>query len=273
MNSIYYIYLSLLIALIIAPLMTNQFFFQNSRSYKLLHFICLTILLTGEIFNIRYLVFVWPVFCVSGFIWHLQLKVRRAIALEDILTILPFVFSIVGSIWLTAGKLDVYLLGYSTTWSYFAVLHSYYIGWIFIGCLSFLVTTHCKKTKFYSYSCVICTLCFFSVAFGIYKTPVLKTLGAIGLSVIMPITIFAYFRETTKNTLSKALVTLSLIGIILSMVLALLNEFAIPIYGEYLDVARMLFYHGILNTVIVIPSFYLAIVFNKSTSLIRSSSQ
>ena len=66
-TEIAFLNLFLCVALVLAPLMTNKFFLNDSKVYSDAHKISLFVLLIGVALSLNYLSVVWPLFCSFGF--------------------------------------------------------------------------------------------------------------------------------------------------------------------------------------------------------------
>lgn len=249
----------LCVSFILAPLMTNYFFLNNSQIYSHAHKIALIILLISATLNLNYLIGVWPIFCVFGFLLYLKNEYKCIFSIKGLTTCIPFLFSLISSIWFFAGVNDLQLLGYDRTWSFYAALHGSFLGWIFIGCLAFL-SRRPNSNKFYTMGCYVSFIFFLFVAFGINGTPYLKRIGVVGFSLIVPLLIGLYiFNLKNENRPSRYLAVLSLVSIIITMTLAILNEFWIAVPRIAFGIPIMVFTHGAINAILTIPSFFLAI--------------
>lgn len=267
----------LLVAALFAPLMTNNFFLKQSRSYSMLHFIAVATVAIGVFTGFTILSVVWLLFCLVGVGLHLKNDFSQLFSLKSssseiatrlapaIARGLPFVFSLISAVWFVAGSLDLKLLGYNPTWSFYAALHGSFLGWLFVGCLAFL-TKRNRANPAYLYGSFLIFVLFLMVALGIDGVPYLKRIGAIGLSVAVPGLIGLYtFSLDKRNRASRRLASLSLVSILFSMTLALLNEFWIISPKQIFGLPVMVLAHGLLNAVVAVPCFYLAIRFERST--------
>ena len=173
-------------------------------------------------------------------------------------TFIPFVFSIIASVWLVAGSNGLYLLGYDINWSFYAALHGNYLGWMFLACMAFLSTKSLKFANFYTLGCYISFILFLLIAFGIDGVPYIKAIGVVGLTILVPVIIGLYSFASRHKT-SKFLSMLSLILVFVSMTLAVLNEFWTIDPQYFLGARSMVTVHGVLNAFIVTPLFFLAL--------------
>ncbi len=259
----------LLIALLgfaftLAPLMTNRFFLNNSRAYSILHAISLLALATTVVLDLKFLVVAWPLFCLFGFVLYVKVEFRSLLCVRGVATCIPYVFSLISSLWFVAGVLDLRLLGYDPIWSFYAALHGSFLGWLFVGCLAFLMKRE-PASNVYLYGCYVVFLFFLLIAFGIDGVPYLKPIGVVGLSFAAPLLIARYaFEFGKRNTTSLLFCLLSLASICLSMSLALLKEFGMAVPGFAFGFPVMVIVHGLLNALVVVPCFYLAIRFERA---------
>jgi hypothetical protein len=259
MTELEFLYSFLGLAVVLAPLMTNRFFLKDSKAYSVAHRISLLVLLTAALLNQPSLVFIWPLFCAFGFFLHLKNEQRMIFSAVGIAGCIPFVFSLISSVWLVAGANDLRLLGYDPAWSYYAALHGSYLGWILTGCLAFL-SRRDRSDRVDLWGCYSCFVLFLLVAFGIDGVPWIKRIGVVGLSALLPFLIGRYaFTRGRGNRRSVFLARLSLCSIVFSMALAILNEFWAAAPRVAFGVPVMVFTHGLVNALFTIPSFLLAL--------------
>ncbi len=151
---------------------------------------------------------------------------------------------------------DLHLLGYNRTWSFYAAIHGSFLGWMFVGCLAFL-SKRIDSSKLYLSGCYLTFIFFLFVAFGIDGTPYIKPIGVIGFSFIVPLFIGLYaFSLTKENRISRYLAALSFCSIVVSMALALLNEFWVGAPRMAFGIPIMVGAHGFLNAIVTIPCFF-----------------
>ncbi len=263
MAEISFLHFFLFVAFILSPVMTKYFFLQASKTYSFVHITSLIILLVGVVLRVEHTVIVWPIFCVYGL--FLYFKSNRAILFspKSIVKYIPFAFSLISSVWFVAGVYDLNLLGYGREWSFYAALHGAFLGWLLVGCLAFL-SGKSNVSKIYQWGCYLSLLFFLLVAFGIDGVPYIKRVGVIGFSLMMPFLIGHYVHSVKKEyRLSKFLAGVSLLSIILSMAIAVLNEFWVGFPKVILGIPTMVVTHGVMNAVIAVPCFFLAIKFDR----------
>lgn len=175
--------------------------------------------------------------------------------------LIPILFCLVATTWLIAGSFDLHLLGFSREWSFYAALHGFFLGFMFTSCL----VTLSKKNRLYLWGCYLTLVLFLSVAFGINGVPYIKRVGVIGFALLMPFLIGHYtFHLSVHDKRSRYFSLISLSAIVLSMALAVLNEFWLEFPRELLGLPTMVLTHGLLNAFVAIPFFYLAIKMERS---------
>ena len=219
------------------------------------------------LFDFRYAMIIWPLFCIGGFAFHLLKRgLKFFLTMKGLASCIPFVFSLISSLWFVAGALDLKLLSYNPAWSFYAALHGIFLGWIFVGCLAFL-TMRTGASRIYLLGCYLSFALFLCVAFGIDGVPYLKPIGVVGFSLMMPLWIahYAFHLEKSKK-LSRTFAFISLSTIVLSMTLALLNEFWAEFPRVMFGLPTMVLTHGLLNSLVAVPCFFLAIVFEELAS-------
>lgn len=263
-TELYILYFLLLIALILAPILSNDLLLQRHRFYRIGHIISVVIVLIGILSDATLLVSAWILFCIAGLILHFIERFKGRLTLSFVATNIPFLFSIIGSVWFFSGVNDLYLLGYNEHWSLYAAMHSMFLGWMYIGCLAHLASNNYPNARIYTIGCCLCLVLFLFVAFGINGIPHLKSMGAIGLSILVPFYIFLFCWHS-QNTTARLLGGTSIVALLYSMTLALMNEFWIVQPPTTLGINSMVTLHGIINAVIVIPCFYVAVRLNYRT--------
>ena len=247
------------VAFVLAPLMTNRFFLNNSKTYSDAHKAAIAVLLLGTVLNLNYLAAVWPVFCAFGLLLYLKKEYEFVFSIKGLATCIPFLFSIISATWFFSGVNDLHLLGYNRAWSFYAALHGSFLGWMFVGCLAFLSKRQ-RSTNLFLWGCYLSFIFFLFVAFGIDGIPYIKRIGVIGFSLIVPLLIGIYtFDLKNENRNSRHLATLSLLSVIASMTLAIMNEFWGGAPRIAFGVPVMVFAHGFLNAILTVPCFFLAI--------------
>lgn len=249
------------VAFILAPYMTSHFFLKGSQFYSKTHALSLFILLIGAVTGFTWFAVIWPLFCLVGFYLYLKQEGRLIFSLNGIALCIPFVFSLISSIWFVAGINDLRLLGYNKNWSFYAALHGSVLGWFFVGCLAWLSKKN-HASRFYLFGCYLCFVLFLCVAFGIDGVPYIKRVGVIGFSIFVPLAIGIFtFNLKKENRLSLIFAMISLCSIVLSMIIAMLNEFWLGFPKIAFAMPLMTLTHGLINALVTVPCFYLAIRF------------
>lgn len=244
------------VAYVVAPLMTKSFFLKGSKLYSAFHGLAL-IGLAFALLEVRF-VWCWPLFCLLGFGLYLKEEYRTVLTLSGLAKCIPFAFSLISAMWFVAGNNNLQLLGYDEAWSLYAAIHGAFIGWMFVGCLAFLSGR--KNGGIYLWGCYLTFALFLLVAFGINGVPHIKPIGVVGLALLVPLTIAHYgLHLPPAMRTSRILAMTSLIAIVASMVLAVLYEFTDSLSGVVFDLPIMVISHGVLNAIVVVPCFFLAI--------------
>lgn len=258
------------VAFVLAPLMTNLFFLNNSTVYSDAHKVALAVLLVGAVLNWHFLAAIWPLFCLFGVLLFVK-KEGITLSIRECVIFIPFLFSIISATWFFAGVNDLRLLGYDRPWSFYAALHGSFIGWMLVGCIAFLSRRQSSKQP-YLWGCYLSFFCFLFVAFGIDGIPYIKRIGVIGFSVLIPFLI-SYYTLSLKNEnrRSRYLAILSLFSIIVSMTLAILNEFWATTTHMAFGFPIMVFVHGFMNAILTVPCFFLAICLEEDDNSRRAS--
>lgn len=247
------------VAFVLAPLMTNRFLLNDSKVYSEAHKTAIAVLLIGLVLNLNFLAIIWPLFCAFGFLLFLRKEYQIVFSARGLATCIPFLFSLISATWFFSGVNDLHLLGYNRTWSFYAALHGSFLGWMFVGCLVFL-SRRKRLANLYLWGCFLSLIFFLFVAFGIDGTPYIKRIGVVGFTLIVPLLIGSYtFNLKIENRNSRYLAALSLLSIIASMTLAILNEFWVGAPRVALGLPVMVFAHGFMNAILTIPCFFLAI--------------
>ena len=253
-----YLYTSLIFSLVLSPIMTSSFFLKDKKGYKLFHIVALVVVAISIIIKEPRLIIIWPVFNLYGLLLHFKNSYKKLLSFKTLATFIPFVFSMVASVWFVAGSNDLYLLGYNINWSFYAALHGNFLGWMFLGCIAFLSIRSEKFNDLYTLGCYICFISFLLIAFGIDGVPYIKGIGVVALTVLIP-SFIALYSLTTKQKSSKYLSLLSLACVLITMGFAVINEFGSVTPELFLDARSMVTIHGIINAFVVIPLFFFGI--------------
>jgi len=261
----------LCVALWWAPRMTSRFLLPDDAWYRLLHVIVLAVVVVGCGLGFGVAAAAWPVFCAVGGLAFLRRRWSQLRSLEGLASLVPFAFSMVSAVWLVAGQNDLRLLGYTPSWSAYAALHGAVLGWLFVGCLAELGSRPGAR-RVYVWSCFVVFALFLCVAFGIDGVPVLKRLGVLGLAVVVPGLIARFALDQRSGGAAWRWSLLSLLGIVVTMGLALAHEFQPGVLGTLWGLPTMVVAHGMMNAVVVVPAFFLAVLASSSSSSPPSSS-
>jgi hypothetical protein len=260
MNELTILYLVTFIAGVLGPLMTRSFLLQRSRAYSRSYAAAIIIIIIAAVIDTKALFIAWPLFCAFGLLLGAAQFLRERQPLFQIGELIPFVFSIISSVWFFSATNDLHLLGYNVEWSLYAAIHSAFFGWIFNGSLVKLYRVTGERR--YLIAVYINLILFLSVAFGIDGSPTLKKIGAIGVSLAVPISIGMYvFAATPKSRASRVLGYVSFSAVILSMAIAVMNEFFVGFPQYTLGIPTMVWSHGLLNALVAVPSFFFAVYY------------
>lgn len=243
---------------VLAPRMTRRLLLGGSQIYGVTHVFALLVLVISLATDLPWLAVVWPLFCAFGFFLLLKNEGVRLLSSRGAVRSLPFAFSLVSATWFVAARSDLHLLGYDRAWSYSASLHGSVLGWLVIGCTAHLAAR--GSGRLYLAACYVSLPLFLCVAFGIDGVAHVKRIGAVSLSVLVPLVIGRYaldVRGRAKTSFRLALV--SFLAVIVSMTLALLNELWTSFPRVLLGMPTMVVVHGCLNAVVVAPGFFGAI--------------
>lgn len=259
MSEIALLSLLLAFAFLLGPWMTNQFYLNASKLYFRIHILSLVLMIFGFFLDESRLFAAWPAFCLIGFLIFLNQERAKLISPWGVAACITFVFSLISAVWFFAGSNGLHLLGYNQTWSFYAALHSSYLGWLFVGCMAYLAAQR-GASKIYLYSCFLVLFCFLLVAFGINGIPHIKRIGVIALSILIPVVIgFHAWNSKAANRVSRIMSLLSFISICGAMLMAILYEFWPSSPRALLGLPIMVVTHGILNALVTLPCFFLAI--------------
>lgn len=257
----------LFVAFVLGPLMTKEFFLKGSGIYSASHLVALLILLCGVLLNLSYTVFVWPMFCAFGCFLYLKGESKFIFTRQGVAGCIPFIFSLISSVWFVAGSLNLHLLGYGKAWSFYAAIHGCFLGWILVGCFAFLSGRQ-KSGNPYLYGVYLSFLFFLFVAFGIDGVPYIKRIGVLGFYLLIPFLIGHYtFSLRKENRISLFLSAVSFFLIFASMTLATLNEFWSGFPKIIAGIPIMVLTHGLMNALLAVPCLYLAIKLEKKRVL------
>jgi len=245
--------------------MTRKFFLDNSKKYLLAHGITLTILAVAYTFSIFELSFAWLIFCIFGLIVYFKKNLARPLTIEVLAGSIPFVFSIISSVWFVSGTNNFFLLGYDKIWSFYASLHGAYLGWILIGL--FVVISRVfigPLNKIYLSCSFLFLVLFLLIAFGIDGVPIIKPIGAFGIIILTPLLIGFYNHSLFKKKgASFYLASIGLLSLLYTLYLAAANEIGFLTPLTFLNNPSMVSIHGLINGFVAIPCLFFAIYFDK----------
>ena len=279
----FYFKIFLLVAFILGPVMTQAFIFKDKStpSYTRIHKVVIAVLILGELTQVKFLSFVWPLFCVYGLALLLRINglsitthpitlISNAIALflnpRFLLQLIALGFSIGGSFWFLGGVYNFNVLGYDAFWCYLTALHFNFLGWLLLGSLSYLSQIYNGiHSKIFLVGGFLITGFFMLVAMGFHGVPYVKLLAVPGLSLIVPFLLLWHFIKTFKQfKVSTSIFAGIAVGIgVLTMVLVMAYEFSINIFGNSYNIHNMVPTHGLLNAVVVIPALLISLFLMK----------
>jgi hypothetical protein len=262
--------LLLLVAFVLAPWMTRSLLLDGDRRYGIAHIVAVVVVVASWALDAAVGSMCWGLFCAFGLALYLSRWRRAALSLDAVTRgvagAVPGVFSVISAVWFIAGTNDLHLLGYTRAWSFYAALHGGVLGWLFVGCVAHLA--HQPEARpFYARACFAVFVLFLCVAFGIDGVPYIKRVGVVGFAALMPAVIARFALDVRGRggaPLWWALV--SLVGVVVSMALALANEFWIAFPRVLLGLPTMVITHGVLNGVVVVPAFFFAVRAHKRAS-------
>ncbi len=255
----------LLVSMALGPLGTHRFLFAGASRLRAAAYVgALACAAVGLCVPVPILCVAWLAFCAWSFALFLRERVhadRAALRTPRVLAAcVPFLFSNIAAVWLVGGANDLHILGYGTTFSYYAALHGNVLGWISIGALAVLAYREGPHRGVYLVSVLVCVASFFSIAFGIDQLRALKPIGVVGLSIALPVSQLAFLRSVwARNPPAFALGCVSFAVLLLTMVLAWRNELSMPVSPAFAGIRGMVSVHGVLNALVVAPSFLLAV--------------
>jgi hypothetical protein len=255
----------LLFSMAVGPLGTHRHFLKERRWLGVAYVGALGCGVAGLFGPAPLLCGVWLLFTAVSFAVFV-LSHRAALrSLRVLAACVPFLFSNVAAVWLVSGANDLGLLGYGMHFSFYAALHGNVLGWIVIGALAILVDRALREglRRTYLTAVFVCFVSFLVIAVGIDQLRGIKPVGVIGLSVALPIAKVAFLRSVWgRHRAAFALGALSFAGLVFTMVLAWGNELAMRVLDDVLGIRAIVSVHGVLNALVVAPSFLLAVCLN-----------
>jgi len=251
----------LLVSLALGPLGTHRLFLDgSSRLRTALHAGAFACAAAGLFGPAPWLCAVWLVFCAgtfAQFLWQRAASWRSPAVLA---ACVPFLFSNVAAVWLVGGSNDLGILGYGAGFSYYAALHGNVLGWILVGAIAALASRDGPHRRVHLGAVFVCFGSFSLIALGIDQLGALKPIGVVGLSLAIPASQLAFLRAAwPRDKAAFALGAVSFAGLLLTMLLAWRNELSMPPLPPVLRVRAMVSIHGVLNALVVAPSFLLAV--------------
>jgi hypothetical protein len=270
MSELALLQLLLLVAMAVGPLGTHRHFAVGSaRARTIAHVVALACAGLGLLTPWPQLSVVWLVFSAGSFALFLRPRLRSLGSPHVLAACVPFLFSNIAAVWLVSGANDLHLLGYGVHFSNYASLHGNVLGWIVLGAFAILADRAgpTRERLVYVASVLACLVSFLLIAFGIDRLHVLKPIGVIGLSIALPLAQLTFLRGVrTRHRAAFVLGWVSFAGLVTTMLLAWCNELAVPVLGELAGIRTMVSLHGVLNALIVAPSFLLAVVLDTRTA-------
>ena len=250
----------LLLAMTLAPLGTHRFLLPPTRWAAAGHALAVACVAVGLFASVPVLCGAWLVFCLASFGRFLQSRAAALRSPYELAGAVPFVFSIIAAVWLVGGSNGFHILGYGANFSYYAALHGNVVGWMMVGPLAVLARQDGPHRNLYLVAVVVSFGSFLLVAMGIDGHPAIKPIGVLGLSVALPVAQLAFVhRVWTTNKAAFALGCISLLGLVLTFVLAWQHELGLLSLPAVLGVRPMVSVHGLINGVVVAPCFLLAV--------------
>lgn len=261
----------LLLSMALGPLGTHRHFLGGLPRLRVAaHLVALACAAAGLFLPAPILCVAWLVFCAASFGLFLRSRMATLRSPRVLAACIPFLFSNVAAVWLVSGSNDLHLLGYGIQFSFYAALHGNVLGWIVMGALAILVDNpsstasgvdreDLQRTP-YLPALFVCFVSFLLIALGIDQLRALKMIGVVGLSVALPLSQLVFLRSVWgRHRAAFALGAVSFAGLVLTMVLAWGNELAMRVLDDVLGIRAIVSVHGVLNAVVVAPSFLLAV--------------
>jgi hypothetical protein len=248
----------LLFAFVLVPRLTNRWLLDSSRIHAGAHVVAVGVVVVAAIVGSGAGAVVWFAFCCFGAALYLLHHRGRVLNLVGMAAGVPLAFSVVSAVWFVAAKNDLRLLGYNEAFSMYAALHGSVLGWGFVGVVAALARQRGSPTM--SALCFVAFALFLCVAFGIDGVLVLKRVGVVGLSILVPGVIAQHawtMRERRGPALWWALA--SLVAVVVTMGLAMANELWPAFPRGLAGLPTMVVVHGVLNAVVVLPTFAMSV--------------
>lgn len=264
--------LLLLLSMAVAPLGTHRLFFaEPERLRAVAHVVALGLAAAGQFFGAPILCVAWLLFCAGSFALFLRERGASLRSPGGLAACVPFLFSNIAAVWLVGGANDLGILGYGPAFSYYAALHGNVLGWMLIGAMASLAERDGPHRRLHLAAVFVCLASFLLIALGIDQLRALKPIGVVGLTLAIPASQLAFLRAAwPRSKTAFALTCVSLAGLVFTMFLAWRNELGAPAFGVVLDLRGMVVVHGVLNAVVVGPSFLLAVALERSSEHARA---
>jgi len=251
----------LLSSMAVASIGTNLLFFEEPSRLRMAALVAaLCCAAVGLLLPVPLLCLVWLVFCSANFADFLRRRLSTLRSALGLATCIPFLFSIIASVWLVGGANDLRILGYGPAFSYYAAMHGTVLGWTLIGALAALANQALPQRRIHLAAVFICFASFLLIALGIDQLRWLKPIGVVGLTVAVPTSQLVFLRHARAR--SRGAFTLgcvSLAALAFTMLLAWRNEVSMAAWPPVFGVRSMVSVHGVLNALVVGPSFLLAV--------------
>lgn len=250
----------LLLSLALAPLGTHRLLLAPSRWSTAAHASAWLCAAVGLFSSLPVLCGVWLLYCVASFAHFVRDRGARLRSPHELASCVPFVFSIIAALWIVGGANELHILGYGSTFSYYAALHGNVLGWMLVGPISVLARQDRPYRNVYLASALVSFGSFLLVAIGIDGHPAIKPVGVVGLSVAIPIAQLVFLGQAwTTNRAAFALGCASVLGLALTLILAWQHELGLLSLPETLGVRPMVSVHGLVNGLVVAPCFLMAV--------------
>lgn len=250
----------LLLSLALAPLGTHRLLLPPSRWATAAHLVAWLCAAIGLLAPLPVLCGAWLLFCVASFVRFVRLRGARLRSPYELASCVPFVFSLIASVWLVGGANELHILGYGARFSYYAALHGNVLGWMMVGPIAILARQDRPHRNLYLAAVVVSFASFLLVAIGINGHPAIKPVGVLGLSVVIPIAQLAFLhRAWTTHKAAFALGCASVLGLAVTLALAWQHELGALSLPGFLGTRPMVSVHGLINGLVVAPCFLLAV--------------
>ncbi len=247
----------LIAAVALAPHGTSHLLRDASRRHRSAHLTAAALVAFALVLDIGYLSLAWLLFSLLSLLQFVRGALARPLPIH-IVQAVPFVFGLVGAIWLFAGANDLGLLGYAPSFSFYAALHSTVLGWLMLGCLATMATQLEQVRLFVSFAVFLCLCSFFAIAIGIDQAPKLKPFGVLGISLTVLASQVVLLYACRKSRWALCFAAASLLGFLYTIGLAWQHEIG-SAEGAVQGVRSMVSLHGLINGLVVAPAMLLAV--------------